>query len=112
MARSVVSGFLGVTCQIVRCRSGARYQVRDLAAGDTVYVCGEHFEDAEELLGAAWLLPVCEQCGADMPVPERAQGGGRTKRFCSGRCRTAAHRARPAAWAADTIHAVAGVERA
>lgn len=36
----------------------------------------------------------CEQCGADMHMPAaRPQGGGRTKRFCSGRCRTESHRA-------------------
>lgn len=43
-----------------------------------------------------------------MPVPARPQGGGRTKRYCGPRCRTAAYRARPPSWAPDTLHAALG----
>jgi hypothetical protein len=34
----------------------------------------------------------CVWCGEAMPVPTRAQGGGRTKRFCSPAHRIAHHR--------------------
>lgn len=45
------------------------------------------------------LRPVCEQCGSAMSTPAREQGGGRTKRYCSGACRVAAHRQRRPTWA-------------
>ncbi|MCW2853487.1 MAG: hypothetical protein JWM84_3151 [Nocardioides sp.] len=50
-------------------------------------------EEAPQPFGHPGRRPICEQCGSRMDVPNREQGGGRTKRFCSSRCRTAAHRA-------------------
>lgn len=41
----------------------------------------------------------CSWCRDPMPVPERQQGGGRTKRFCSAQCRLAANR-----WQNDPEH--------
>lgn len=35
----------------------------------------------------------CSWCGGPMPVPERPQGGGRTKLYCSDAHKQAAHRA-------------------
>lgn len=35
----------------------------------------------------------CSWCGDPMPVPERPQGGGRTKLYCSDAHKQAAHRA-------------------
>jgi hypothetical protein len=35
----------------------------------------------------------CSWCGDPMPVPERPQGGGRTKLYCSPAHKQAAHRA-------------------
>lgn len=35
----------------------------------------------------------CSWCGEPMPVPERPQGGGRTKLYCSPAHKQAAHRA-------------------
>lgn len=35
----------------------------------------------------------CSWCGEPMEVPDRPQGGGRTKRFCSEAHKQAAHRA-------------------
>lgn len=55
------------------------------------------------------LRPVCERCGAAMPVPARTQGGGRTKRYCSTRCRVAAHRLRTDP---GTLHGAFGTEPA
>lgn len=51
-----------------------------------------------DLVARAVLLPPeregdCEQCGGAMTLPAaRWQGGGRQKRFCSGKCRTESHR--------------------
>jgi hypothetical protein len=73
-----------------------------------------HLEDVRTPVGTSSLRrPVCQHCGEWMTVPDREQGGGRTKRYCSGRCRTAASRAAKAsAWPVDTLHAALGVERA
>lgn len=34
----------------------------------------------------------CSWCGQQMPIPDRAQGGGRNKRFCSAACKQGHHR--------------------
>lgn len=95
------------------CGNAYRYQLRDglgLQRPEVVLVCGKHLERAHTLFRSS-KRPVCEHCGADMPVPAREQGGGRTKRYCSGRCRTAAHRARPPSWGPDTLHGALGTDR-
>lgn len=105
---------LDITCQVPFCGRGSRYQLRDLNFNDCRYVCARHLDQAERLFApvAAAKRPVCIRCGEAMPVPEREQGGGRTKLYCSTRCRVAAHRARPAPWSSDTLHGSLGTEKA
>lgn len=49
---------------------------------------------AQQVPGQMPLVPICDRCGTHMDVPDREQGGGRTKRYCSTACRVAAHRDR------------------
>jgi hypothetical protein len=53
------------------------------------------------------LKPICRNCAHPMSVPDRPQGGGRTKIYCGTRCRVEAYRLRK--W---TIHGSLGTEPA
>jgi hypothetical protein len=97
-----------VRCDVRGCRRLAVMQLRDLTDNSCRYACDGHRPAEPDRFDAEQLRPVCEWCGHAMPVPAREQGGGRTKRYCSGRCRTAAHRSRPAPWAPDTLHGALG----
>jgi hypothetical protein len=78
--------------------------------------CAKHADRALDMVRLAQsnsLAPVCLHCGDRMPVPARPQGGGKTKRYCSPRCRTAAHRAgQNRVNAPLTLHEALGTEPA
>lgn len=53
-------------------------------------------KEIEEISTGTWTAAridgKCSWCLDPMTVPDRTQGGGRTKRFCSSNCRVAFHR--------------------
>jgi hypothetical protein len=61
----------------------ARIQIRALYPAET-----HSHDDTRRVIAR------CSWCGEPMPTPDRPQGGGRTKLYCSETHRVAAHRAR------------------
>ncbi|MCU1592553.1 MAG: hypothetical protein JWP11_3809 [Frankiales bacterium] len=113
-AIAYVAGFLASeNPQCQKCKLPAVVQLVQPLTGYTWQACRRHAAGVLDMLvgvNLAVLRPVCEHCGDEMPVPRREQGGGRTKRYCSTRCRTAAYRLRQ--WPTDTLHAALGTEPA
>lgn len=68
-------------------------ELHDLTDDSRTYRCDRHQPVADGRFAAVELRKVCDWCGNALPAVERPQGGGRAKRYCSGACRTAAHRA-------------------
>jgi hypothetical protein len=100
---------MSLHCDHPSCRRLAVLELHDLTDATRTRRCDRHSPVVSDRWAAVEVRKVCDWCGNAIPAVTRPQGGGRAKKFCSGTCRTGAHRAstRAAIYGTDVHSALA-----